>query len=226
MNRNVATLADPPKLDTRGHQELRYWTGAQLRAFLEQNEGHRHWPAWFVSAFTALRRGELLGLRWRDVDLDAKRLAVRQTLLSVEYRLETSSGKTENAVRTIDLDDRTVAVLRAHRAGQLEERLLVGTAYDDRDLVFAHPDGRPIHPDVFSQTFERRVAGADLPRIRLHDLRHTHATLMLAGGVPVKVVSERLGHATVGFTMGVYQHVMPGMQAEAAEKLGALVFGS
>jgi integrase len=229
ITRNVATLADPPKLK-RGKKptEIRYWTAEQLRAFLDENARHRFWPAWYLAAFTGLRRGELLGLRWRDLDLDldAKRLSVRQTLLSVEHRLEFSSGKTDNAERAVDLDDRTIAVLRAHRKAQAAERLLIGGLYDDHELVFAHPDGRPVHPDVFSQTFERRVKASQLPRIRLHDLRHTHASLLIAAGVPVKVVSERLGHANTAFTTSVYQHVMPGMQSAAAETAGALVFGS
>jgi integrase len=226
ISRNVASLTDPPRTVRDAKPiELRYWTASELRQFLNANEDHRHWPAWFTAAFTGLRRGELLGLRWRDVDSEAQRLAVRQTLLSIEYKLSISDGKSENAERVVDLDDRTVAVLRAHRARQAEERLLVGAAYEDQDLVFAHPDGRPIHPDVFSQSFERRVASSGLPRIRFHDLRHTHATLMLAAGVPVKVVSERLGHAIPGFTQSVYQHVIPGMQSDAAAALSAQVFG-
>jgi integrase len=225
VSRNVATLADPPKLSRNAKPaEQRFWTAGELRQFLDANQDHRHWAAWFLASFTGLRRGELLGLRWRDVDLDAKRLSVRQTLLSVNYRLEFSTGKTDNAERVIDLDDRTGSVLRMHRTHQLQERLLVGEKYGDLDLVFAHPDGQPIHPDVFSQTFDRRVRSLDVPRIRLHDLRHSHATLMLAAGVPVKVVSERLGHATPAFTQSVYQHVMPGMQADAAAAFSAQVF--
>jgi integrase len=226
VSRNVATLADPPKLSRNAKPaEQRFWTADELRQFLDANQDHRHWAAWFLAAFTGLRRGELLGLRWRDIDLDAKRLSVRQTLLSINYKLEFSTGKTANAERVVDLDDRTVSVLRTHRAHQLQERLLVGENYSDRDLAFAHPDGEPIHPDIFSQTFGRRVRSSNVPLIRLHDLRHTHATLMLAAGVPVKVVSERLGHATPAFTQTVYQHVMPGMQSDAAAAFSARVFG-
>jgi integrase len=97
------------------------------------------------------------------------------------------------------------------------------TAYDDHGLVFARPDGRPIHPEFFSRTFDRVVARSDLPAIRPHDLRHTHASLLLRAGVPVKVVSERLGHASPGFTLNVYQHVIPGMQAEAAATFSRLL---
>ena len=101
-----------------------------------------------------------------------------------------------------------------------------GVRTDDSAFVFARPDGSPIHPDYFSQTFDRLLAKLDIPRIRLHDLRHTHATLLIKAGVPVKVVSERLGHASVAFTMQVYQHVLPGMQADAAATFGDIVFGN
>ena len=100
-----------------------------------------------------------------------------------------------------------------------------GVRTDDSVFVFARSDGSPIHPDYFSQTFDRLLAKLDIPRIRLHDLRHTHATLLIKEGVPVKVVSERLGHASVAFTMQVYQHVLPGMQADAAATFGEIVFG-
>ena len=104
-----------------------------------------------------------------------------------------------------------------------EERLLVGAGYQDHDLVFARPDGTPTNPDLFSQSFDRFVARSALPRIRLHDLRHTHASILLKAGVPVKVVSERLGHASPAFTITVYQHVLPGMQADAAMVFSDLV---
>jgi len=116
-------------------------------------------------------------------------------------------------------------VLHYWRKRQLEERVLGGLRPEDAALVFAHPDGSPIHPDYFSQCFERLLAKSTVPRIRLHDLRHTHATILLKAGVPVKVVSERLGHANVAFTMNVYQHVLPGMQADAAQLFSDAVFG-
>ncbi|HEV2068883.1 MAG TPA: site-specific integrase [Acidimicrobiales bacterium] len=126
--------------------------------------------------------------------------------------------------RTIDLDARTVAVLRAWRKSQLEERLALGRQSDDHGIVFAALEGGPTHPDLFSQIFDRRVAKSTLPRIRLHDLRHTHASILLKAGVPVKVVSERLGHSSPAFTMTVYQHVLPGMQADAAATFSDVVF--
>lgn len=143
----------------------------------------------------AMRRGEVLGLRWPDVDLERARLSVQKALTSVAYKLDHADVRTDTGRRTIDLDPRTVAVLRGWRKRQLEERVLAGLRPEDAELVFAHPDGSPVHPDYFSQWFERQVAKSKLPRIRLHDLRHTHATILLKAGVPVKVVSERLGHA-------------------------------
>jgi integrase len=116
-------------------------------------------------------------------------------------------------------------VLRSWRKAQLEEHLLVGRRDDDDALVFAQPDGSPIHPDYFSQVFERHMARSELPLIRLHDLRHTHATILLQAGVPVKVVSERLGHSSPAFTMTVYQHVLPGMQADAAKAFSDAAYG-
>ncbi len=224
--RNVADLADPPKPSAYGSKEMRVWMPAQLRQFLEEIDDHRLAPAFFLAANTGMRRGEVLGLRWDDVDLDAARISVRHAVLNVAYELILADVKTKSSRRTIDLDPRTVAVLRGWRKAQLEERLALGRRPDDDGIVFAALDGGPTHPDLFSQIFDRHVAKSTLPRIRLHDLRHTHATILLKAGVPVKVVSERLGHSSPAFTMTVYQHVLPGMQADAAATFSDVVFGS
>ena len=221
--RNVATVADPPAVK-RSSRSMRVWTGEQLRTFLSAMEDSSLYPLYFLAASTRMRRGELAGLRWPDVDLHRARLTVNQQVVSVDYQLIETDLKTDTSRRTIDLDDRSVAVLRRHRRRQLEQHLATGRRVDE-GYVFANPDGAPIHPDLISQTFERAVARLDLPRIRLHDLRHTHATILLRENVHAKVVSERLGHANVAFTMSVYQHVIPGMQAQAATKFGAAVFG-
>jgi integrase len=172
-----------------------------------------------------MRRGEVLGLRWEDVDLEDARASVRQVLTSVNYELGFGEPKTAKGRRVVDLDTTTVAGLRSHRARQAEERLAWGPGYRDLGLVFAREDGSPTHPDALGDVFERITATAGLPRIRLHDLRHTHASLALAGGVHPKVVSERLGHAAVSFTLDVYSHTVPSLQREAADKVAALVFG-
>ena len=165
------------------------------------------------------------GLRWRDVDLDAARLAIRQTIISIAYEVTVSTPKTHQA-RTVDLDARTIAQLRAHAERQRLERAAWGADYVDSDLVFCRENGEPLHPDTFTQSFERAIGKTALPKIRLHDLRHTHATIALRAGVPVKVISERLGHESPAFTMKQYAHVLPGMQAEAAAEIARLVLNA
>ena len=134
---------------------------------------------------------------------------------------ETKTGR----ARTVALDPATEAELRAQRRRQLEERLAWGEAWTDTGLVFTREDGTAMHPQSISQFFEKRLTAAGLPRINFHGLRHTHATLGLASGVPAKVMQERLGHANVGITLDTYSHVMPGMQDAAAAQVAALVFG-
>ena len=221
--RNVADAADPPKLSSAKRPEIRVWEAHELRQFLSLIEPHRLGAAFHVSAYTGMRRGELLGLRWMDVDVEASRLSVRQAIVSVAYDLQLSDVKTSNGRRTIDLDEGTLAVLEEWRSRRDQEHRMLGTSRRADELIFCHADTAPTHPDVFSQIFDRTVARSGLPIITLHDLRHTHATLLLKAGVPIKVVSERLGHASPSFTMTVYQHVLPGMQAEAAATFARLL---
>ena len=214
---------DPPSISRSG-RSISVWTGDQLRCFLDAMADHELYPLYLLAATTGMRRGELAGLPWSNVDLDAARLTVNQQIVSVQYQLIEGNLKTPTSRRSIDLDLGTVAELRRHRRRQLEERMATGQRGDD-GYVFAKPDGSPIHPDLISQTFERAVAKLDVPRIRLHDLRHTHATTLLQQNVHPKVVSERLGHSSVAFTMTVYQHVMPGLKAQAASTFETAVFG-
>jgi integrase len=168
---------------------------------------------------------EMLGLRWVDVDLDRGRVAVRQTLVIAGRQVVISEPKTSRSRRSIALDPRSVAALRSWRAAQAAERLAWGAGWTDSGLVFTREDGTPIHPEWLSDAFEWRIKTAGLPRIRLHDLRHTHASLGLAAGVPIKVMSERLGHTSSSFTADAYQHVTPGLEEEAAATVARLVFG-
>ena len=219
---NIAARAKPPRPRARLASEIAFWEPHELRTFLESVSGHRLEAAWHVAAMTGMRRGEALGLRWKDVDLTAARISVRQALVSVGYEIITSTPKTHQS-RVIDLDVGTVDHLRAHRQRQQAGRNKWGIDYQDRDLVFRKEDGIPIHPHTFSQAFERLIAKTGLPRIRLHDLRHTHATIAAKEGVRVKVISERLGHETPAFTMKQYAHVLPGMQAEAAQVISTII---
>jgi integrase len=219
---NVADRAKPPRPERRSSGEIQAWGAEELARFLDHARDTRLGAAWRLAAMTGMRRGEVLGLRWKDVDLDAGRLSVRQAVVSVAYAVLNSTPKSHQA-RVIDLDPETVEQLRAHQAAQQLERAQWGADYADNDLVVAKENGEPIHPDSFSQTFERLVRNAGLRRIRLHDLRHTHATLAIKAGVPVKVISERLGHESPAFTLKQYAHVLPGMQAEAALRIADLV---
>jgi integrase len=225
LSRNVAEHADPPRLREAGSTKLQTWDGSQLRTFLDHVRGERLYAAYLLAASTGMRRGEVLGLRWQDVDLDGAQLSVRQTLISIDYRLTFGTPKTGKGRRVIALDVATVAAVRSWKRVQLEERLALGEGYQDAGLVFALEDGSPVHPVLFSQAFDRAVAVAGVPKIRLHDLRHTHATLALQAGVHPKVVSERLGHSTVAFTMDVYSHAIPAMQADAADLIARAVWG-
>ncbi|NNC81464.1 MAG: site-specific integrase [Acidimicrobiales bacterium] len=222
---NVAERAKPPRPRARATTELRFWTPEQLRCFLRFVEGQRLQAAWHVSAMTGMRRGEVLGLRWADVDLGSARIHVRQALVSVAYELVVSTPKNHRA-RVIDLDRGTVEQLYSHRQHQLNERAVWAIDYQDADLVFCKENGEPLHPQTYTQSFERLIARTDLPKIRLHDLRHTHATIALRAGVQPKVISERLGHESPAFTLKQYAHVIPGMQADAAARVASIIAGS
>jgi integrase len=174
---------------------------------------------------TGMRRGEVLGLRWRDVDLVAGRAAITQTIIAPRYVTQLSTPKTEKGRRSVELDAGTVEALRSHRKRQAEERLAFGPGYEDNDLVFRREDGAALKPHLFSLAFETRASRAGLPKIRLHDLRHTHATLALKAGEPAKIVSERLGHSSVAITLDIYSHADPGLQKGLADRLAAMVDG-
>ncbi len=225
--RNPADVARPPRASDTHASEMRTWSGSELARFLELVEGNRYRSPCFFLATTGCRRGECLGLRWADVDLEAGRVSIRQTVTAVNHRVRIAPRTKTGRGRAVDLDAATVSELRSHHARQAQEMLVLGLRPDGETLVFCHPDGRPYHPERFSREFDRRLdRHPELPRIRLHDLRHTWATLALAAGVPTKIVSDRLGHRTTAITADVYSHVTPTMGTEAAEKVSALIFGT
>jgi integrase len=159
-------------------------------------------------------------------DVGAGRLAIRRALVAAGYEVHWSEPKTERSRRSLARDPVTLEVLRAHRARQAEEKIALGPDYEDHDLVFAREDGQPMHPERLSKLFGASVKAAGLPPIRLHDLRHTHATLALQAGVHPKIVSERLGHGDVGVTLNVYSHAILALEEDAAARVAALVFGA
>ena len=219
--RNPAKKAKPPRPQTQG-DVLRYWTPSELRKFLEICEGHRLEAAFHLLAMTGARRGEIAGLRWVDVDLDGARITIRQALLSGDGEVYVSSPKNYRG-RTVDLDRATVANLKEHRDRQMSEKSVFYGVWEDSGYVFTKKDGSRLDPNTLTRTFRWIVDNSDLPRIRLHDLRHTHASIAVKAGVPIGVVSERLGHASPEFTLHRYSHVMPGMQREAADKIARAV---
>ena len=232
---NPTDRSTPPSPSEARPPEMQAWTAAELGRFLGWAEAYDGDLAmgWRLLAATGMRRGEALALRWRDIDLDVARLAVRRSVGVVKTkgageRLVEGPTKTGRS-RVVDLDSGTVAALRAYRAAR---ELLAPDLVRDSALVLSNLDGSHRHPERFSRRFTGHIARARqalgeerLPVIRLHDLRHTHATLLLADGVPVKVVSERLGHASATITLTVYQHVHPGMGREAADRFAALLEG-
>ncbi|MEX2621576.1 MAG: site-specific integrase [Egibacteraceae bacterium] len=227
LTRNVAVNADPPsyRMASVARQAImRVWSAEELHAFLDHVRDDRLFAVWMLAANTGMRRSEVGGARWQDLLFDSARLAVRQRLASVDGHPQLSVPKSPRSRRTIDLDRRTLEALKLHRERQLDDRRRWGPAWHDLDLIAAREDGMWIHPDWLSEMFRAHVKATGLPKIRLHDLRHTHASLLLARSAHPKIVSERLGHHSVAFTLDTYAHVMPGMQAEAAESLADAIF--
>jgi integrase len=220
--RNVAAIADPPRAQ---RPKMQAWTADQLDAFLDHASDDRLYVLWFLFATTGLRRAEALGLRWADADLAAGRISIRQTLAYVGTSATFSEPKTDSSRRLVELAPPTVDALRRHRSQQAEERLAIGPGYSDLNLVFAHVDGGPLNPATVSRAFDALVKEAGVPKITLHGLRHTFATLALLGGIPSKVVAEVLGHSSTRVTEDLYQHVTPGMRANATARVAALLHG-
>ena len=214
----------PPDPRTRpsGRRRARSWTAAELGTFLDATAAGRHATLFRLAAATGMRRGEVLGLRWDDIHFDTGRIEITQALISVGYQLTFTRLKTRTSRRNVTLDAGTLALLadwRRRQTGKLDE----AGAVNEHGLVFTRPGGQPLHPHTVSQAFGRAQRHVDVTPIRFHALRHTHASLLLRDRVPIKVVSERLGHSNPAFTMTTYQHVIPGMQEDAAAAFGQLL---
>lgn len=236
LSTNPAARVDPPKAD---RQRTEVWSVEQLRAFLGHVDDDRLRAMWLLFATTGMRRGEVAGLTWNNIDLDAGTVRIDWTLGVVNAKPTWKPRpKSEAGERTMALDPDTVAALREHRRRQLEERMLAGAGWQSdatdwqgvtrSDLVFTWPDGRLINPERISKWFNTAATGAGLPIIRLHDVRHTYATAGLAnatGWHEVKVISQRLGHASVGITLDTYSHVLPAADEQTAHTLAKLIMG-
>jgi len=214
--RNVIKVVKPPRVARVTMQTL---SPEEVSRFLDVARDTDYYVYFATLVYTGLRRGELLALRWRNLDLSSGRLSVVETayrLGSGEYRIK--EPKTLQSRRTVILPSSLVELFKVYRFDQELWRIQLGISLNADDFVFIRPDGSPINPNAISLAFRRIIRKTGLKDIRIHDLRHTHATLMLKAGIHPKVVSERLGHANIGITLDIYSHVLPGLQEAAAEK--------
>ncbi|WP_207938833.1 site-specific integrase [Actinomadura darangshiensis] len=200
------------------------WTPEQIGIFLDHAADHPLYPLFHLMAFRGLRRGEACGLAWPDLDLAAASLTVRENRVKITYQeIEDGNPKTDAGEDTIPLDSGTVTVLEAHHRRQDEARAEWGQAWQESGKVFTRENGSALHPDHVTDAFARLAYGAGLPPIRLHDLRHGAATLMLAGGADMKLVQALLRHSSLAITADTYTSVLPEVAREAAEAAAALV---
>jgi integrase len=218
LSRNPADLAESPKMPVTD-ATADVWTPEELAQFITATTADRLTGIWRMAAMTGLRRSEVCGLTWPDVDLDAGVLSVRRAAVVADGRRHVKAPKTPASRRTVDLDGATIQALREWRTRQLQERLRAGEAWNDDQWLAANELGAPIHPDWLSALFTRRAEEAGLRRITFRQLRHSHATALLRAGVHPKVVQERLGHSSIRVTLDVYSAVLPNMQREAIERL-------
>ena len=225
LARNVAEAVEPPR---QVKHEMQVLDPGAVQAFLEAARQDRLYALYLLDLTTGLRRGELLALRWQDVDLDEGWLVIRQTVVVVRGRpVIQPEAKTRSGTRGVSLPATTVEALRAHRAQQDLERAAYEPDYQDNDLVFCQPDGRLLHPRNFTRRhFKPLLRRAGLPEdLRFHDLRHTHATMLLGAGVNIKLVSDRLGHADIRTTANTYFHVLRPMRDEVAATVEKIISG-
>lgn len=217
--KNPAENVVRPKISK---EEMKVWTSEQVNHFLKHARNDRLFVLFHLAFTTGLRQGELLGLRWKDVDLENGIIRVTQTLRR-KSGLK-NGGKTYSATRTVTLLKETIPILKKHRARVLREKLRGGEDYKDNDLVICTSKGTPVSPRNALRSFKRLTKNAGLPEIRFHDIRHTHATLLLLAEVNPKIVAERLGHSKVSITLDTYSHVLPNMQKGVADKLSNIIY--
>jgi integrase len=216
--KNPARQVKPPRPPSR---EIKILDKSEIATVINGAKEAGLYVPVLVAVTTGMRRGELLGLRWSDIDLKAASLTVNQSLERIKGKFEFKSPKTKTSRQTISLPAITVEALREHYRAQLEERFKLGLGRDPRALMFSRPDGQPMDADTLSKSFRRLVATAKVTPITFHGLRHTHISHLLMEGVHVKVVSERAGHASVNITLAVYSAYIPSMQADAAHRVDA-----
>jgi integrase len=204
IQKDIASMIEAPK---NKRKEMKVWSIDQVNQFLEFSSHSRYYPIFFLAAYTGMRKGEILALTWEDIDFDQSIIYVNKTLYKLTDRYSVDTPKSSNSIREIYFDDEIRNVLKRHRLKQKEEKLKNSRVYDDKNLVFAQEDGMYVPPPSANILMKEFIRQSGLPKIRFHDLRHTHATILLQMGVNPKVVSDRLGHSSVQITLDVYSHV-------------------
>lgn len=223
ISRNPVDAIDTPKVE---RYEFKPMSEADIKLFLDNARNTPYHALFYSSLFCGMRRSELLGLRWADVDLLLLQIYVNRTLHHVGKETIIRQPKTAKSRRSIALSPSTCIVLREHREAQDKLRQSLGqNPTSDSDLVFCHWDGKPLLPSTVTHAWIKLARRSGLKGVRLHDARHTHASLLLKQGIHPKVVQERLGHATISTTLDTYSHVSPGLQAAAANKFDDIVMG-
>ena len=215
LKRNVADLVDPPRVQRKEPMCLD-WNG--VRALVGAASASPFFPLYLLAILTGLRRGELLGLRWKDADLESSTLTVTQSLVRLEKSQTVMNPTKSGKIRTVDLPMEATGALRRLRDTKEAELSETGQTLRPESLVFSNPDGTPWNPQSVTSIFRRIANRAGYKELRFHDLRHTHASLLVAEGVHLKVISERLGHANIRTTGDLYAHILPGVQREAILK--------
>ncbi|NRD78465.1 tyrosine-type recombinase/integrase [Bacillus sp. BRMEA1] len=218
---NPATKIEKPKLQPK---EMNIWTIDQIQHFLECSKGHRLYCIFHLAIMTGLRKGEILGLRWKDVDFEKQVLYVNQTL-EHDGKTIKKGAKTKSSVRSVTLSPSTRQVLLAHKKRHDSEKEGYDIEYKELDLIFRSETGSPFHQRNLTRIFQTLTKKAELPHIRFHDLRHTHAALMIAQNEPMKLIAERLGHSKISTTIDTYGHLLPNMQHDASNRLDQTIFG-
>ncbi|MGG3571094.1 site-specific integrase [Bacillus gobiensis] len=195
------------------------WSREELNRFLDHAKFSdiTYYMAFKLDAYTGLRRGELLGLKWSDVDFSENRINVSRSLIYDKQGFRFGPVKTEKSERSVKVDKKVMEELRSYKAKQSELKMAIRSEYDDQNLIFARKDGQPIYFRTFTTVFNRSIKEANVPKIRVHDIRHTHATLMLEAGASLKDVQERLGHSSIQMTGDIYAHVTPVMQEKSSQ---------
>jgi integrase len=232
LDRNVADAADPPRSKDAKPPEMGFWTPTELATFLKLTADDPLGPLYRTAAMCGLRRGEVCGLRWQDVDFDKARIHIRHTLIVVRSSGATDGGlrfsepKTDKGRRVIDLDPVTLAALKTQQTRQAAWKLATGAGWaNEHGLCFTEPGGRPLDPESVGQRFNRRVARAGVPRISFHGLRHSHCAALIAAGEGGLLIARRLGHHSAAFSLDRYGHLFEQAGSEAAAAVAAMVDG-